>query len=203
MKSVKCPQCGRRLRLKPDFEADLVSCPACQKKFRIRHPQPGIEIEVPEVPEIDSLVFSSEATDSNSASNSIPLFGSRRNRLANSGNILDVFDLTFQKYVTPLIVRITWVVFLTSVAIGICLATLSLITFLTNGQNAVGWNGPSSSSFLPAFLVESPRLLRITAYIVQLTAFTLSVLWVRLALESVIVVFDMSNSLKAIKEKEQ
>lgn len=137
----------------------------------------------------------------------------RRNRrsvtvqVPTSGAILDFFDLSFQKYLTPVIVKITWVV--TLVMAGILL-TLSLLAALVPDGGGQTRQSTSSSVTFERFEQQAQRIssnqgtivamLRFATWLTGIVSVFIGCLWIRVGLECVIVFFNISSTLTDIKQ---
>lgn len=114
--------------------------------------------------------------------------------------LLDVFDLTFARFVTPIIVKIIWVIILVFAGLWLLLLTGLLVMGL------VGSSGVGVGSFgaAPSVGVESrliTALIQIVFYFFQVAATGALLLFWRLMLESIMILFSISNSLKSIDRK--
>lgn len=114
--------------------------------------------------------------------------------------LLDVFDLTFARFVTPIIVKIIWVIILILAGLWLLLLTFLLVMGL------IGSSGVGMSSFGagPAIGAESrlvAALIQIVIYCFQVAATGAALLFWRLMLESIMILFSVSNSLKSIDRK--
>lgn len=111
---------------------------------------------------------------------------------------VDFFDPTFKHYVTPWIVRITWIQALISAAIILTLAItgrlgsvfINLLGKLSPSIPPVG-RPPSAIAQFGADLIGE-----IVGWFLVVSWLAIWLLWLRVALELCIVLFDISNSLK-------
>ena len=120
--------------------------------------------------------------------------------------LIDFFDPTFQRYVTPTVVMITWWIVLAFTAITLVLAIISLIIYAVPGaedvveQQANFRERPRIAPRLPSppefvrKLISAPVLMAI-----QIIGACLTLLWVRVVLEICVVVFHIARSLKTIQ----
>src|SRR5262245_22993083 len=99
MTQIECPQCRAPIATVPELAGQTVSCPHCGASFVM----PGISA-VPQPPPPPPLAF-----------NPSPLAPAPRQNLPYrvgfkpSNSLFDIFDIHFEKYVTPLIAKITWI----------------------------------------------------------------------------------------------
>ncbi|MFO0906599.1 MAG: DUF4282 domain-containing protein [Pirellulales bacterium] len=134
-----------------------------------------------------------------------------------STSILDIFDFSFKRYVTPLIVKITWI--LTLVLSLIWIASLSF-WFLSglvgdaggassraaaglSSSRAVGMAPTMEYETRPVGLSTSTTLLiaRVTGYLTFLLGAIIGILWVRAVLEGIIVIFHIAETLVDIRSQ--
>jgi hypothetical protein len=126
---------------------------------------------------------------------------------------LDLFDWKFEKYLTPWIVRFTWLAVLVIAGLWLTFVTISLLlSFLPDVSTPTSDFDPSSpfsvSPRSPRFetsLSDSPWLwnlvFRIVGGLTILFATLIWLLWIRVLLESAIVIFNIAKSLASIDEK--
>jgi hypothetical protein len=106
-----------------------------------------------------------------------------------------MFDPTFSKYVTPWIIRVTWTIVLLLVAYS-----LILYAFDDLGE-AIGWNfSPPGTEAPNAKAREVVQL--IYKWVLRVSIAVLALLWTRVWLETCIVIFDISSTLKQISKNE-
>jgi hypothetical protein len=111
------------------------------------------------------------------------------------GGLVDIFDVSFQRFATPLVVKILWVIFL---ALW-CLETVLFLPFYTSVS--LRYTGQS--------LFEQPdqriqSIVAIMIFVVFYTAYKLlSLLVVRLICEGIIVIFDIRNQLILLRETQR
>jgi hypothetical protein len=139
-------------------------------------------------------------------------------------SLLDLFDLSFTRYVTPLIVKITWVlalalaaVWLLTVIVGLIISSLPEVEVSQRTEQPAPTlpsrpTRPAEPAqphweFGPPRIVERAgdasydAALKVVIVITQVVAIVLFLLWVRVALEAVIVIFHMAASLRSIDDK--
>lgn len=123
----------------------------------------------------------------------------------------DFVDPTFQKYVAPTIVMITWWVALVYAAAALGLTSLALLTSLF--AEAGAFEAPDiprgRPPAMPGFEFQLPEVIRdfisgglkrVLFLLIQITLSLIFLLWMRVVLEVCIVLFHISGSLKRIEE---
>jgi hypothetical protein len=128
--------------------------------------------------------------------------------------LFDLFDLSFNRYVTPLIVKITWVLALVLSGVWLALVILafgmSMLPELPDAPSSAPrfrpqphreFTTPFDSAFENARSQTFLQILRVVAFLTQIVAVSLFLLWMRVALESVIVIFNIAASLRSIDKK--
>jgi hypothetical protein len=131
-------------------------------------------------------------------------------RFQPSTSILDLFDFKFQKYLTPWVVRYTWICVLSMAAFGtigsVVAFAIELVPVSETRPAAEVRDGhfPSRASeprVEPSAVSvwTSKQVLKVVGLIFGFVMTALFVLWVRVVLECVIVIFDISQSLKTME----
>ncbi len=136
--------------------------------------------------------------------------GSSFGSLRDPTSLLDMFDLKFEKYLTPWIVRATWVLVLTVAALWIAksmfdvvVASLPEVDTATKSTESVTDIEPpsSTSNEAPSLSFESLEWLdEVLEGIWQCAQVILGVLWLRVCLETVIVLFNIAKSAKTVEK---
>lgn len=197
-----CAACKLPLDVTPDMAGEEMACPRCGARFRVP----------PMTPPPPPVVPASAATPSPAISASPrPL---RRPFNDQATSLLDLFDLSFTRYVTPLIVKITWVLALTLGAAWLVIIVFGLIA---SSLPVAEQSGPSRATRpsrpQPQFEFRQPEIderigdasfaaaVRVVLLVTQVIGVILFLLWVRVGLEAVIVVFHMAASLRSIDDK--
>ncbi|WP_254510883.1 DUF4282 domain-containing protein [Anatilimnocola floriformis] len=127
---------------------------------------------------------------------------------------LDLFDWKFEKYLTPWIVRFTWLAVLSIAGIGCMLWTINFVLSLEperpGSQSVVGMDPFQRSIYQPPRSstkqsMIDPRVMslvyRVIMLLISFTFTVLWLLWIRVLLECAIVVFNIARSLSSIDEK--
>lgn len=123
--------------------------------------------------------------------------------------IMGLLDFKFEKYLTPVIVKITWVVTLIMLGIWVLVLTFGLFAdFFPDGGGRSQQTTSSNVSF-DGFEQQMQRAYRNRGTIISLVRFMtwvtcivsaiITCLWIRVGLECVIVFFNISNTLTDIK----
>jgi hypothetical protein len=121
--------------------------------------------------------------------------------------VKDFIDPTFQHYVTPTVVMITWWIVLITTAMGLILFFIALTATVVPISEAELANQPvrPRPQFAPPALRLPDSVGRLMSAslltVIQIVATILFLLWVRVILELFIVVFHISDSLKKIEQK--
>jgi hypothetical protein len=197
MSEVGCPNCGLAVTIVPNLAGQTVSCPRCQAHFVM--PAGGGPIAQPVGPSFVSVYQSG---------------GSRKFRPAKS--LLDIFDFRFEAFVTPIIIRTTWVL----VLIGACLYSAWALYSALETESKYQIRLPEMTATEPAtktsptVIKKPPTMEELEAeakrsetmrnlvwFGFKLIALCLSLLWVRVSLEMTIVAFNIANSLQSIDQK--
>lgn len=184
--TFNCPHCRGAMQDDGTLAGQSLICPHCGGRFDIPGPpQPSVTSRLASVPAYSDAVA---------------------RRFKESTSILDVFlDFRFEKYLTPLIVRATWVI---SIVLTIAFMALMFIGMLLSRLPAPGGElqpqaqrhqiAPWASQAI-SHLGES-----VSEIITLATMFVMSILfllWLRVSLEAVIVIFNMAESLRSIDKK--
>jgi|GEM_PF-6763992 len=192
MATTICPACKLPLEIPPPMAGQPVSCPRCRTTFSSPVPSmvplPGPTPVVAPSPPVSSSETSTAAL---------------RERPI---TLLDVFDLSFKRYVTPLIVKVTWVLTLFFASIWLLIIFTVLMIDLMPDTPAHMRQRPGLQFDLIGVLNKIDRawwrtLIRTVMVSTQVATVVLFVLWMRVLLESVMVVFQMAASLKSIDRK--
>lgn len=114
-------------------------------------------------------------------------------RFESSNSILDVFDWKFERYVTPLIIRITWII--------VVAGFLCAFVYFMIGPEVWASIGSGSSSSTPGTGFRIPDWMIIIAVrVVQAMTMVIMLLWIRVILESMIVIFNIARGISNIEK---
>ena|GEM_PF-5165397 len=179
---VSCPKCGQTYRFAVDNIGKKFQCSACQQAFMIGQPSER-SLEPPSI-----------QVPTKSKSKSIParISGSGFNSLATSsrrpGLFKILFDFGLKHYYTPWVLRSSWtfavVLYFLSVIVAIALFIAKVVDSAQVQENFAFLSDRSTGFvLLGLFLIELILLCALLSY--------------RTILELIIVVFDISETLKA------
>ena len=120
MSACKCPHCSVEMMVVPQLVGKTVSCPECNGRFTMQatasasptnHPPPL------DAKESHSPIVSSTARERSTRRNS----QSNRSRsvsAARIGTLIDLIDFQFRSFVTPIIVKFVYLVYILNVVSG-------------------------------------------------------------------------------------
>lgn len=188
MTNYPCPRCGTILQLTPDMSGATVACPNCAQ-----------QLLVPAMPPAMRGVSIQPARTSD-------------RQFKQAASLLDVFDLKFEKYVTPLIIRVTWAIVLAFAVLWIVVVVAGSIMSLmpeTDTESSrvrTTIELPESLKSVQRSADDSvergwARAYNVLLALTQIAFIGLAVLWVRVSLETVIVVFNIAKTLTSMDNK--
>ena len=114
-------------------------------------------------------------------------------RFETSNSLFDLFDWKFEKYITPMIIRITWVI--------VVFAVFCMFVYFMIGPEvwaSIG-SGSSGSSSGAGFRIPLWTI-HVIVRIVQAVMMVITLLWVRVILESMIVIFNIARGISNIEK---
>ena len=228
MPVFKCPGCAKALSIADHLGGQVRTCPNCEIKFR-----------VPAAPHADSQAddaathddFAQPAAERETEPSieeppvgGIPNFEPRHSpattsdasvfwRKARGSNFsLALFDFKFEHYLTPWIIRFSWICVLCLAAVWILFLSYRFVSSSFSGSDPVTPTLSTSPDALNQMLEglmsqQSPLGFfssfggRAIMTLSGLVAILLTVLWTRVMLETLIVIFNISNTLKSIEQK--
>lgn len=199
---TKCPNCGEILSVPIQAGGQSVTCSVCHHTFRLPFfesdrsepppPPPPISIDLPK----EVATRTTVEIGKHSGKSKGPTV---------SSSLLDVFDLQFNKYLTPWIIRLNWFLVVTWAVICLSLILFAMIaTWIPeanvakvdrppgSADNDVAFRLPEMSSWLRGRLATDLYLITLAFAIVEV------VLWVRMFFESRIVIFNIAMTLDSI-----
>lgn len=180
MAEVACQQCGLPIVIVPNLAGQTVACPQCQFHF-VMPPEPA----APATPTVS--IYHTGAT--------------RKLKPANS--LLDIFDFRFEKFVTPIIIRITWIMVVAATVLFAIWSAYELVASelpveKVEPKMQLEWR-------LPKGVDVSGGAVRVGAkvfgYVMWVIVLALLLLWIRVSLEMTIVAFNIATSLQSIDRK--
>ena len=191
--SIECPHCGKRYTVGEETLGKSVKCRECGNAFAVTFAVDAPSLVQPEsTPEQDSFSINTSSAKQQLSSN-------RRHVSGFVDAFFALFDWRFQRYLTPWVVRVTWVVFLALVVMWLLTLCLGVIVSILPFDPPA----PANREFGQFTQPQSSGLSLFARYIAGLvTMVTLSllgVLWVRVTLELIIVRFNMAESLRSLE----
>jgi hypothetical protein len=201
----KCPHCHQVIDCKG--LAGVVECPCCKKRFRISPAQttPLVTAQLPEpastLPEEFHFTLDSPGSLSRQS----------LNRRKKPKPWWDFFDLGFHHYLTPIIIKVIW-----ALCLGLAVLTLASAGFFAIGSmipESKAQSRTSNSQYdspptfrpptHPSALEEAGSLLlyRVLGWIGLAIVIAITLLVVRVVCESIIVLFNIAESLASIDKK--
>ena len=243
MHKFRCPHCGATLKARSQHFGRRVLCKSCDQQIVVptpttessdphdrleavnvaKHPNQNraencdaIHEDAQEPSEVPSMVEGS--LDSASVRNRGP------QRI--SKGVLAFANWEFDRYHTPWIIRVSWLVVLPLALLWMVLLVLTYLFPAAGGISVSGGRAvpdfgnmgneefldsmldmySSGGSLLPGVGVQRTgfigRLMSIASFVTMLALIVLGVLWTRVVLELIFVVFDIQRTLKSIETKE-
>ena len=136
----------------------------------------------------------------------------RNSQFASSNSILDIFDWRFKKYLTPWILRVTWLIVLFVAALWVIYQLFCFVgAWLPEVRWDTGGGGadfadqmrrqrePAAEPMLPIWFVA--RLFNSFWAITQIALTAIVMLWIRVAFEVAIVLFNIATTLTGIENE--
>ena len=203
MSGIACPRCQLQMAWIGELAGRHVACPQCQATF-VMPVRDAPQLLPPSPP--PTTPIQSTHTSTASLPSSIVR---RRNGPSPATSIFDFFDWKFEKFVTPWVIRITWVLFLIQSALWLILLAY---TGLTNTFASTPQTQRSSSSQFAEALEQwsserrgsrPPRetgLSKVILWSVAAIWTAIVTLWVRVMLEFGMVIFTGARTLADIRE---
>jgi hypothetical protein len=213
---ITCPHCKRTLNVSEKYAGKTAKCPGCEKPFRVEF-QESVAIvasvgasPLPEAEpaEPEDFLFAFDSPVSSVSS-------SRRflNKKKKPTNLWGFIDLGFQHYLTPIIVKVIWALCLGQAVLGLAVSGLYAISTMlpesshrqqslsSDSQYDSRPNYPPSS---PPSAVETKTaelVYKIATWIGTAIVTAIVLLVVRVICESIIVLFNIAESLASIDKK--
>ena len=200
---VHCPHCQTKFQIAHELLGRQVKCGACGKRFdTILPPAPPPPPAPPGDVELAADDLSVLAKIGDNARSRFSQTIQRRFQPATSW--LDLFDWRFEKYLTPWIVRLTWI-FCLAVAIFL-IGVIIVWPFLSNVDlkpNNASSNAQHDNLELrfddPVWLQDRIGYAFVRVMVFSNVVFAL--LWIRVILEMVIVLFNIATTLTTIDDR--
>ncbi len=220
-RTISCLGCGRHWTIPGNITSTSVPCPNCKRPL----PTGNAPMPPPPAPNA-AAAYPSQAMPPppppppgnaapQQASSMMPSFSAVnvRSRMRSatlrtfreSNSPLDLLDWKFEKYLTPWIVRFTWLAVLTLAALWITLLTVSTVASLLpetdSSSRAIDYSFRSPQEAMPGHDWLWFMVYRVIGFGTAIAITIIWLLWVRVLLEFAIVVFNMAKSLASIDEK--
>ncbi len=203
----KCPNCHQAIDC--TGLSGVVECPICKKRFNCTpaRPTPVVASPLPEAlpaqPEELQFTFDS------------PVSSSRRflNKKKKPTTLWDFIDLGFQHYLTPIIIKIIWALCLGLAALGLAVAAFAVIrsSFPESDHSQQSRSSDVRYDSRPTFQPSSSPsayeqwstalVYKILGWIAFAISTAIILLIVRVICESIIVLFNIAESLTSIDKK--
>lgn len=201
---ASCPQCQQMVRFPETMAGQVATCPKCKTQFQLP------------TSDLPQLAPPSEPTYSYAAAapNPLPTFApsqpsetppaSSARKWREPTSIVDIFDWRLETYLTPWILRASWIMGLFLAALwllGACWELFTDMFGINTFSSGSPWE-PRPTSSLPDWAY--PLIIRV-AMIIRFFFYgmiaVLGLLWLRVALEFVIVIFNIAETAKSIEQK--
>ncbi len=126
-------------------------------------------------------------------------------------SMVEFFDFRFRRYLTPWIIRISWPLVMTGAMIWIVIVSYTFVSSLiASGDLSVGPSeNPSAVSAADEpsdreqLFVVSPFFMKSGMFLTGMITIVLSVLWIRVVFETIILLFSIANTLRVIEDHEK
>ena len=211
-KKVGCQQCSMQFTVQPQTSATPQPPTPISKKPKPINKSLAPAAGAPAVEEFAAEEPRTSADFSRFKKRSaIDKYRANNEGLRPATSWLDIFDWKFEKYLTPWVLRLVWICCLVGAGFWLLLLTLSTIGSFFPPETSDGFRRASSSSVaamlgaIPLVRSLSPETLvnivKFIGFVFLFTSATLCLLWIRVILESFIVVFNIATTLKSIDDK--
>jgi hypothetical protein len=180
---IYCPHCRGALQDDGTLAGQSLICPRCHGRFDVPGPPPQ---------------FTPPASAYSTAIS---------RRFQQSTSPFDILlDFRFEKYLTPLIIRATWIIALTASVIFVGIQFVTMVMEAIPVQEQAEKVQPKIKFGQDPFDMDKPADRFDTArlfgyFMAKVVGVILVLLWLRVSLEAVIVVFNMAESLVSIDKK--
>mgnify|MGYP001162772643 CR=1 FL=1 len=208
MSVVACPHCQASIPHMPDLAGQQITCGQCKQNFEM--PMGVGNTPIPTTPAapvtpsapLPTAVQVAAAVAPSAPTSNLNIKPGQSNfrkalkqRFEPSDSIFDLFDWKFQKYVTPLIIRLTWKMV---VAFFLC----GLVYYLVGPEIWAELAAPRpTESLVPETEFRAPEwFFMLVKRFFQILAMILPLLWIRVVLESMIVIFNIASGISEIEQ---
>jgi hypothetical protein len=186
MSAINCPHCRATVSISEALAGRPLVCPVCGTEFSIppiaSSPDPIIEFN--------------------------PYSTMLKRRLQRPTSFWDIFDFKFEKYLTPWIIRATWICVCALSAVSLLVLVITMIAdsvTVERNHSVVGQEStqPKDSDIQWSFADNqfTGTAKRIGIVVIQVVATILGLLWIRVILETEIVIFNIATSIASIDRK--
>ena len=195
MTPIPCPACGLALDFSHAIPGQALACPRCHASFVNPGEGASSAAAAPAAPEGRSESRTAQPRT--------------RSEFLEGSSLLHLFDLSFKRFATPSIVRLTWFALLVVAAIWLLFVTVTVASIaLSDSPRSQRAPNPVERAQSP-FALRAPEIIRNNTgqvffsllMLTQIVLTGLSFLWVRVGLEGAIVLFHIAGSLKSLDEK--
>lgn len=191
MTPIPCPGCGLALDFSHALPGQSLACPRCHASF---------------LPPGEGSLDTAVGVQATPASRAAPR---TRSEFLEGSSLLHLFDLSFKRFATPSIVRLTWFTLLLVAAIWLLFVAVTVTSVaLSETPRSSSARGGLERSQNPlevsaAAMVgrQTGRVFFSLVILTQIVLTGLSFLWIRVGLEGAIVLFHIAGSLKSLDDK--
>ncbi len=108
-------------------------------------------------------------------------------------SVVEFFDFRFRRYLTPTILRISWLLILVVAFVWLVIVSYAYVASLMNSSEL------DSQNISQTVAAEtSPFLLKTGVYLTTAATIGVSLMWLRVIFETIIAIFSMCNTLRTI-----
>jgi hypothetical protein len=209
MSTFNCPYCSQQIHNDGSLAGRVITCPRCRSPIHVPqgHGPPPPPPFPSEQRSEEERAFSVIAASARRAFRA----GIRR-RFRPATSWFDLFDWKFEKYLTPWVVRATWIAYVIQAFLAVLvIAIFTLWAWLPEPKSAARSprtttnyedrpTSRSTSSYqMPDWLTA--RILSTAVALAAICAILIGLLWIRVLLETAIVLFNIAITLNSIDEK--
>lgn len=183
---IYCPHCRGPIQDDGRHAGQTLVCPRCRGQFNVPGQQPQQKVQ-------PASVYSTAIS----------------RRFKESSSPLDIFfDFRFEMYLTPLIIRATWIIAIACTVAGLSGLTVWLAMTATPQQQGPQMQPGGVPMEVGIEELREPKAVvadygawKAVFYVAVVVGSILALLWLRVCLEAVIVIFNIAESLESIDGK--
>jgi hypothetical protein len=196
-----CPSCQTSLDLSKIAQGAVISCPRCGQRFQ----KPMTQTMPPQSPAALPTVSAPPPLPGLPTKVAVKTPRQKLRQWQEANSVFDAFfDWQFQRYVTPKVVKFFWIIAVIN-AVLILLAPFILPALSISLVAAAQSSGPRMRIEPPpgtesVFGTGIAILTMILSYAWFALMVIAALLWIRLILESIIVIFDISTCARSIDQ---